>query len=422
MLQRLEQVEPLARTMPMVPAATVSREALRAVDRHLARGRRGLRRAIEEFRDWLRGRGQAASPEDAQQRFVALRMRFHGALAQFDIFADVFTQRSEHDYGVLLAGLDALADDALRIPGVEFDAPALMCYLDRGFGAAIRRAETRLPGGGQSPVAIVRVPRERMVGSSVASSLVHEVGHQGAALLDLVSSLERTLDAWRARRARLRGAWGLWRRWLSEIVPDLWSVSRLGVVATRGLMSVVSLPRRAVFRIDPDNPHPTPWLRVQVSCAFGNALAPDPQWDRLAQLWRALYPLHRSDSRGSGILGALQSSLRELVDVVLDDRPRLLAGATVREALTDRLRRPAALLALHDRWNRDPRRLRDTPPTLAVAVLGQAGAVDRVSPEDEGRTLFALLRRWALRRASEEAPRTATAQLTSVVRTRTVTT
>ena len=60
-----------------------------------------------------------------------------------------------------------------------------MCYLDRGHGAAIRRARARLPGGGMSPVAIIRVPRERMVGAGIASSLVHEVGHQAAALLDL---------------------------------------------------------------------------------------------------------------------------------------------------------------------------------------------------------------------------------------------
>ena len=60
-------------------------------------------------------------------------------------------------------------------------------------GAAIRRARTRLPGGGENPVAIVRVPRERMVGTGIASSLVHEVGHQAAALLDLVNSLRPIL-------------------------------------------------------------------------------------------------------------------------------------------------------------------------------------------------------------------------------------
>ena len=76
-------------------------------------------------------------------------------------FASALTQRSEHSTGVCL---------------------------DRSMGAAIRRARTRLPGGELNPVAIIRVPRERMVGTGIGSSLVHEVGHQGASLLDLVPS------------------------------------------------------------------------------------------------------------------------------------------------------------------------------------------------------------------------------------------
>ena len=91
-----------------------------------------------------------------------------------------------------LSGLDVVAADALALPGY-YDAPPVICYLDRDIGAAIRRARTRMPGGGENPVAIIRVPRERMIGTGIASSLVHEVGHQAAALLDLVDSLRPAL-------------------------------------------------------------------------------------------------------------------------------------------------------------------------------------------------------------------------------------
>ena len=50
-----------------------------------------------------------------------------------------------------------------------------------------------------------------------------------------------------------------------------------------GLMGVVSLPRAFVFRIDLADPHPTPWLRVKLSAAMGQALYPHPQWD--VPLW-----------------------------------------------------------------------------------------------------------------------------------------
>ena len=69
------------------------------------------------------------------------------------------TQRSEHETGVFLAGLDMVAKDALDVPGMPYEMPPLVCYLQRGQGAAIRRARTRLPGGGENPAAIIKVPR-----------------------------------------------------------------------------------------------------------------------------------------------------------------------------------------------------------------------------------------------------------------------
>ena len=109
-------------------------------------------------------------------------------------------------------GSTCCATDALASRATTSTQPPVVCYLARGPGAAIRRARTRLPGGGQNPVAIIRVPRERMIGHGIASSLVHEVGHQGAALLDLVESLRvsctRGVRASAGARARGVGARG----------------------------------------------------------------------------------------------------------------------------------------------------------------------------------------------------------------------
>ena len=194
------------------------------------------------------------------------------------------------------------------MPGGYYEAPPVICYLDRGIGAAIRRARTRLPGGGANPVAIIRVPRERMVGNGIASSLVHEVGHQAAALLDLVNSLRPVLQGLQRGRASERQAWQLWERWISEIVADFWSVARLGVSSTMGLMGVVSLPRPFVFRLNVDDPHPVPWIRVKLSCAMGNALYPHPQWARSPISGSAL-PDRRARARAARLLAQLQESM-----------------------------------------------------------------------------------------------------------------
>src|SRR6185295_7469054 len=199
---RLERVRPFALLTPAVAAAGISRRAGLAIESLLFEGRRDIWRRLDRYLSWLHGpEGRAAGPAEAQRRFAFLKLRFNAALTQLDIFADALVQRSEHETGVFLAGLDVAAEDALQLPGVSSQAPPLIAYLDRGHGAAIRRARTRLPGGDENPVGIIRVPRERMVGSGIAASLVHEVGHQGAAILGLVVSLREALKG-RQGRAR----------------------------------------------------------------------------------------------------------------------------------------------------------------------------------------------------------------------------
>ena len=194
LLARLALVKPFALQEPMLPAAALLPARAVAIDRFLVAGRRELRRLV---RGYLR-LAEGAATAEARRRGGAAPLRASCGSSSTScspsstLFADVITQRSENETGVWLSGLDVVAADALALPGY-YEAPPVICYLDRGIGAAIRRARTRLPGGGENPVAIIRVPRERMVGTGIASSLVHEVGHQAAALLDLVDSLRPVL-------------------------------------------------------------------------------------------------------------------------------------------------------------------------------------------------------------------------------------
>ena len=417
LLTRLARVKPFALHEPMVPAAGLSTAAQTAIEQHLADGRRELRARVGRFLLWLRSaEGQRSRPYQAQQRFTFLRLRFNVVLSQFDLFADVLTQRSEHETGVWLAGLDCVAADALELPGGYFECPPVVCYLDRGVGAAIRRARTRLPGGGESPVAIVRVPRERMVGSGIASSLVHEVGHQGAALLDLVASIRPVLQGLQDAGDPHRAAWVLFERWISEIVADLWSVARVGVASTMGLIGVVSLPRAFVLRGGMDDPHPIPWLRVKLSCAMGGALYPDPQWERIARLWAALYPLvdpareeAAADRGRRQLLELLEGTISAFVQLLVHHRPRSLRGESILEAMRVEERQPSRLRAHYDDRGRSFRGLREDPPSLAFAVLGQARADGELTPEEESRLLANLLTYWALRSTLETSRASASA-------------
>lgn len=401
LLTRLARVKPFALIEPMLPAAALQPGAQTATERYLVAGRRELRGMVLDFLAWLDGaRQRRATAAEAQRRFTLLRLKFNAVLTQFDLFNDVISQRSEHDTGVWLCGLDVVAADALRLPGA-YETPPLMCYLDRGVGAAIRRARTRLPGGGESPVAIIRVPRERMVGSGIASSLIHEVGHQASALLDLAASLRPLLQGMQRNGGN---AWRLFERWIGEILSDFWSCARLGISATLGLMSVVGLPRPFMFRLNLDDPHPVPWLRVRLSCAMGAAMFPHPQWERLAQLWNAYYPLDGLDARHRQLFAEVLAAMPGFVGLLVNHRPPALRGRSLQEALGVAQRQPARLDALFSQWQRAPAAMYRAAPSLAFAVLGQARANARLSPEEESQLFAKLLTHWALRSAIDATP------------------
>jgi hypothetical protein len=398
LLTRLGRIRPFALQETMLPAAALSPATQIAIERFLIGNRYRLREEVTDYVRWLRGTGESTPAAEMQRRFTIVRLRFNDVLTQFDLFSELITQRSEHDTGVWLAGLDVLAADAMTMAGDYYEQVQAVTYLARGPGAAVRRARTRLPGGGQNPVTIIRVPRERMVGHGIASSLVHEVGHQVAALLQLVESVRPALRAQELIAGPAeRAAWGCWSRWVSEVIADVHSSSRIGIGSTLGLISVVSLPAWFVFRVNTDDPHPTPWIRVKLSCAIGDALYPHRQWRELADLWEALYPPSNLDPAQQRQLAVLEATIPRFVMVLMNHRPPSLRGRSLAEVMSLAEREPGRLAQLWQACRDGQARLHDLAPSLAFAVLGQARAAGTLSPERESRAVEGLLTYWALR-------------------------
>jgi hypothetical protein len=159
----------------------------------------------------------------------------------------------------------------------------------------------------------------------------------------------------------------------------------------------VSLPRPFVFRLNVDDPHPVPWIRVTLSCAMGDAIFPHPQWKRLADLWRSYYPIDGLQPERRQLLMQLQDSMPAFVAVLVNHRPPALRGRTLLEALDVSSRQPAQLTQLFRSWNDVPEQMYRAAPSLVFAVLGQASADGQLTPEDESALLAKLLTHWALR-------------------------
>lgn len=405
LLSRLNMVKPFTLNMPMVMAASVSDKAMQGITNLIAGGYKELKKRIHHYINWLKSSlNDPDSAQDAQARFSILKLRFNALLDQLDIFADVLSQRSEHETGVWVAGLDALAEDALKIDGHYYDPPPLVCFLERGHGAAIRRARTRLPGGDLNPVGVIQVPRERMVGSGIASSLIHEVGHQGSALLGLIESIRNAIRK-KQRRSFYQLSWECYYRWISEIISDFWAMAFLGVGATLGLMSVVSLPKYFVFRINLDDPHPFPWIRVKLSLAFGKALYPHPQWKRYEQLWERMYPRDSADLKTNILMEELELAIPEFVKLLINHRPVSLKGSRLSEVFPYKLRQPAQLQHLYNLWRFAPDEISKATPSLVFAVIGQARADANISALKESELLSRWLTNWAFLSSENRAQR-----------------
>ena len=194
-----------------------------------------------------------------------------------------------------------------------------------------------------------------------------------------------------------RTVWQMWERWISEIVADFWSVARVGIASTLGLIGVVSLPRAFVFRLNVDDPHPIPWIRVKLSAAIGEALYPHPQWRQLSATWETFYPPSGLAQETQALLDALLASMPAFVALLINHRPRSLRGRSLMEVMETGPRQPARLSALYQLWNSQPSEMYRASPTLVFAVIGQARADGKISPEDESTLFCKLLTFWALR-------------------------
>lgn len=151
-----------------------------------------------------------------------------------------------------------------------------------------------------------------------------------------------------------------------------------------------------MFRVKSNDPHPAPWIRVKLSCAMGRALFPDPQWDRLAALWESFYPIDALAPKVRDIHRRLERAIPEFVDLLIRHRPAALRGRALGEVMQLEDRQPHRLAALYRSWKVAPALLRRASPTLVFAVVGQARADGRISPELEARVLAGLLTYWAL--------------------------
>src|SRR5690606_39206725 len=143
---------------------------------------------------------------------------------------------------------------------------------------------------------------------------------------------------------------------------------------------------------DMKGPHPPPYIRVKLSCAFGKALFPGKHWDRLWQTWMQFYPKDELPESRLRTLADLESIENDFIQLVLEHHSPQLNGTAFRKILPTADRQPAQLQKLYKLWQSNSATLDESPPTLVFAVFSQAKYDLTIDANKENSLLSQILR------------------------------
>ncbi len=308
-----------------------------------------------------------AACDQLLREFAIVRARFNaarslaaldevaGAIVQFrdsymrvetlvDFYGDAINSRTGPELGAKLKAFDYVAGLSMQrmLRPLGQRTPPVLTYLDKGLGASILRAGLRLwDGGTMSPVAAVKVTfhnQER------PTAIVHETGHQVAAILDWNEELTRCFET----RLASEGAEvaRIWASWATEVAADAYGFANVGFAAVAALSDVVAGSPPQVFAFNPGGVHPISYLRVLLGYAMARRMYGYGLWDDLERAWRARYAIELAPVGFRQTLLALERAIPKVVELSLLTPMRAFGGQSLADRIDPMLVSPQALAKL----------------------------------------------------------------------------
>lgn len=229
-----------------------------------------------------------------------------------DFFADAINTRTSKHVNNLLSAADLLAERSMHrlLNQLGYASPPVVCYIDKGLGASILKADLRLwDRNSINPVAMIKVVRHNILRPT---SLLHEAGHQVAHIVGWNEQLARALSN---ELPNEHGA--IWGSWSSEIAADAFAFTNAGFASVAALRNVVDGGARVVFRYLPGDPHPIAYLRVLLGIEMCRQEYGAGPWDELESVWNHQYPLQSAPADIREMLHNTSKLIPEISRIVL---------------------------------------------------------------------------------------------------------
>jgi hypothetical protein len=256
-------------------------------------------------RDYLTHIHRAESQRSLAMLLGQTELALSKSFLYFDTFVDLLSQRHLPEVGLLLAGCDVLAWDALKKdhPALSLVEKPLVSF-NRGFGASVIREGVPLPDGTANPLATIQIPYTKIKAKYNLTSIIHEAGHMAMVQLGLANILPKTI----AEALENAGAPPLIRKlfalWCKEIGPDFWGFCNCGAAQASSAMEILTLPKTSVFRVSATDPHPPPFLRVLLAFEWCRQQWGSGDWGEWENRWLTIYPMDETSSQDRDVLAA----------------------------------------------------------------------------------------------------------------------
>jgi hypothetical protein len=253
-----------------------------------------------------------------------LKERAHDAVRAaekvWDFYFELFGQRQSR-FGYWLDACDQIALDCYQHTWVNLEqarsvpAPPPFSFMRTGFSPATYRRGLRLSKLGRlpNPFPLIQLPYHRLVNPWTLGAVLHEVSHNLQSDLGLSQAVPQQIGAALQRAGASPGVIATWTGWNRESYADLSGLLLGGPGVVASLMDVVGRSPQATYQFTPGKPHPTPYLRVLLSCALLQRMGFAEQAGRYRRAWTRLYPAPQS-----GLPAELLRDLGAVLEVVVD--------------------------------------------------------------------------------------------------------
>ena len=316
---------------------------IQAVNVLLASLRRPLRRMVGQL-EVAAERARRSPTPGATRRLLELKSAAHDRVRAtekvWDFYLELFGQR-QSVYGEWLVACDRIALDCYQHVYMHLGtrrsipAPPPFAYMRTGFSPATYRRGIPLRKLGRqvNPFPLVQLPYHRLVNPWTMGAILHEVSHN----LQNDLALESAVPAAILRRLQAdpttAEAAPVWTRWNREIFGDMMGCLLGGEAFVASLMDVIGRSPDQALAYSPHGVHPTPYLRMFLSCELLSRMGFPDRAAPLRKAWRRLYPSTAGTTIPSPVLRTAGRAIPHVVQAVCYQRFPSLGDKSLREVI-----------------------------------------------------------------------------------------